>query len=466
MQRFNTIRIRFSFWTAGLLFAMLLIFGVFIYTSMGSELASAIDDSLQLSAAQAIAAAVDDGQISVSDSVPEPLAFAALDDRGYTIRILNTDGAVLGAFGLYRDLPIADSDVVAAGKQEELFSTVMEPINQEPIRFYTAPVLANDQVIAIIQVAQSLDIVNDTMEHLLTLLLVIVPLLVGLTAVGSYALASSTLAPIDAITRKAQQISAQDLHERLNLPETPDEVGRLAVTFDMMLSRLQEAFQRERQFTADASHELRTPLTAMQTIIAVTRERRRSPEEYEQVLDDFNGITRGLHRLVDELLQVARGDHPTPIVSDRVDLSLLLEDVVAVIAPLIETKQLILQDDIAAGLIVRGDNDNLVRLFVNLLENAVKYTDTGTITIQATAVHNLIQVRIADTGMGIREEDLPYVFDRFYRVDASRTTPGSGLGLSIAQTIAIAHQGIIEVSSEFGRGTTIMVTLPANEYEL
>jgi signal transduction histidine kinase len=367
----------------------------------------------------------------------------------------------LGAFGSYRDLPVEANDVTVAGTQAERFTTIIEPENQEPVRFYTKPILADDRVIAIVQVAQSLDTVNDTLEHLLALLFVIVPLLVVLTAVGSYALAGRALAPIDAITRTAQRISAHDLHERLNLPETQDEVGRLAATFDMMLGRLQEAFQRERQFTADASHELRTPLTAMQTILAVTRERRRSPEEYEQALDDFSVITRGLHRLVDGLLQVARGDNPAPLSGKRIDLSLLLGDVLAVMAAQIEGKHLTLIENIADDLMLVGDSDNLVRLFMNLLENAVKYTDSGTITVQATVVQDKIEVIIADTGMGIPEADLPHVFDRFYRVDTSRTMPGSGLGLSIASTIVTAHQGVIQVSSEFGHGTTITVRLPA-----
>lgn len=460
IQRYNTLRVRFAFWIAGLLFAILLIFGIFVYTSMAGGLAASVDASLQLSAVQAIAAAVDNGRISIADGIPEPSAITALDDRGFTIRILRLDGTVQGAFGLYRTLPASDSDIAAALEKNEQFSTVIEPSQQEPVRFFTAPIIEDNQVLAIIQVAQSLDPVYDTMEQLLTILLVIIPLLVALTSVGGYVLAARALAPVDAITQTAQRISAHDLHERLNLPSTKDEVGRLATTFDMMLGRLEASFQRERQFTADASHELRTPLTAMQTIIAVTRECPRSPEEYEQVLDDFSCTTGRLRHLVEDLLQLARRDTSTQIVFKRVDLSTLLQDVNAVIEPLVEAKHLKLVSAISDHLELMGDSDDLVRLFMNLLDNAVKYTDGGEIKIQATAVNDQIEVIITDTGVGIGQEELPRVFDRFYRVDSSRSTQGSGLGLAIAHSIAQAHQGAITISSQPGRSTAVTVILP------
>jgi signal transduction histidine kinase len=150
------------------------------------------------------------------------------------------------------------------------------------------------------------------------------------------------------------------------------------------------------------------------------------------------------------------------IVSKQVDLSMLLHDVVETVLPLAEAKQLDLRYDIAAGLVMMGDSDNLVRLFMNLLENGVKYTNTGEIHIQAKAVQDHIEVGIADTGVGIRQEDLPYLFERFYRADGGRgrATGGFGLGLAIAQAVAQAHGGTISARSEIGQGTTMLVILP------
>lgn len=460
IRRFNTLRVRFALWTAGLLIAALIAFGVFVYLIMASELARAVDDSLQLSAAQAIAAAVDNGQISVSDGVPEPSAITSLHDRGFTIRILGLDGATLKALGEYRTLPVNEMSLAAARQRHTKFETIIEPSQQEPVRFYTAPVVTHNQVIAVIQVAQSLDNTNDTLEKLLTALLVSIPLLVALAAGGGYLLATRALSPVDAITRTAQRISARDLHERLNLPQTEDEVGRLAATFDTMLGRLEGSFQRERQFTADASHELRTPLTAMQTIISVIRENRRAPEQYEKALDDLSSEASRLRELVEDLLQLARSDKGFRGLSKPVDLSTLLQDVADVMSPLALTKKLTLTCTVSDNINVVGSSDDLVRLFINLLDNAIKYTDQGEISLQAKQGKTCIQVSISDTGIGIDPEHMLHLFDRFYRVDLSRSVQGNGLGLSIAKAIVQAHQGEITVLSELGKGSTFTIGLP------
>ncbi len=460
IQRYNTIRVRFALWTAVLLIIALVGFGIFVYLILGSELARSVDDSLQLSAAQAIAAAVDNGQISVSDGVPEPSALTSLHDRGFTIRILGLDGTTLKAIGAFSNLTVATLGAATIQKHRTRFDTVIESAQQEPVRFYTAPIVVNNRAIAIIQVGQSLDSINDTLEKLLAALLISVPLLVALAAGAGYLLAARALSPIDTITRTAQSISAHDLHQRLNLPATNDEIGRLGATFDTMLGRLDDSFRRERQFTADASHELRTPLTAMQTIIGVVRETRRSPEQYETALDDLGGETNRLHELVENLLQLARNDIGSNAISKSVDLSILLSDVAEVMTPLAESKALSLAYNVPDNLLITGSSDDLVRLFMNLVDNAIKYTDRGKITLQAKSKEEWIEVTLSDTGIGIDREHLLHLFDRFYRVDLSRSVQGNGLGLSIAQTIVQAHHGQISVSSELGQGTTFKVQLP------
>lgn len=460
IQRYNTIRVRFALWIAGLLIIALLGFGLFVYIILGSELAKSVDDSLQLSAEQAIVAAVDNGQISISDGVPESSAITSLHDRGFTIRILSLDGTTLKAIGAFSNIAITNFDIAKVQKRHVRFDTVIEPLQQEPVRFYTAPIVVNKQVIAVIQVAQSLDTINDTLEKLLAALLISVPLLVALASGAGYLLAARALSPIDTITRTAQQISAHDLHQRLNLPTTNDEVGRLGATFDTMLGRLESAFRHERQFTADASHELRTPLTAMQTIISVVRESRRSPEQYEKALDDLAGETNRLRELVENLLQLARTDVGSTNLSKSVDLSTLLRDVVEVTSLLAEAKALTMTCTIADNLVISGNSDDLIRLFVNLMDNAIKYTNQGEIKLQAKHQRACIEVVISDTGIGIAPENILHLFDRFYRVDLSRSIQGNGLGLSIAQAIVQAHHGQINVSSNVGQGTTFTVILP------
>jgi signal transduction histidine kinase len=266
--------------------------------------------------------------------------------------------------------------------------------------------------------------------------------------------------PIDEMTRTARRISAEDLHARLALPATDDEVGRLAATFDEMIARLEASFQRERRFTTDASHELRTPLAAMLVILGVTRSERRTPEEYEQALDDLTDETNRLRGLTETLLRLARGTDTCTSSSEQIDLAFLVADVAEVMRPLAEAKGLSLTCTLPPTLNVIGDNDALIRLFVNLIENAIKYSEHGSITVCGALTPGSLQVQVTDSGTGIAAEHLPHVFERFYRADAARTTSGAGLGLALAYEIVHAHGGTIAVQSQVGSGSTFTVTLP------
>ena len=457
-----TLRVRFALWVAALLLAALVIFGAFVYFSLAQGLATSLDDSLRLSASQAIAAVnIENGQINFSDSIPESGGIAEeLRDRGLTIRIFDTAGQILQAFGPYRGLPLAPASLAAALRQDATFTTLAEPQKGERIRFYTSAIIDNGRPIGVIQIAESLGSVEETLDRLLAALLIGGPFLALLAALGSYFLAARALAPIDQITRTARRISAEDLSRRLHLPAANDEVGRLAATFDDMLARLDEAFRRERQFTADASHELRTPLAAMQAILSVTRERRRTAADYELALADLADEADRLAGLVEDLLRLARGETQTDGVRAPVDLSTLLRDVSDSLRPLAEAKGLALTCDVPSGLTLTGDSDALIRLFVNLLENAVKYSERGEIFVTARRTADSLGVTVADTGIGIPAEHLPHIFDRFYRVDKARSARGAGLGLAIAQEIARAHGGMIAAASTPGVGTAFTVHLP------
>jgi signal transduction histidine kinase len=253
---------------------------------------------------------------------------------------------------------------------------------------------------------------------------------------------------------------------RLQLPATQDEIGRLTATFDEMLGRLHDSFQRERRFTADASHELRTPLATLQAILAVIRAERRTPEDYERALDDIAEQAERLRSLVEDLLSLARGDAQQVVTREPVDLSLLLLDVTDSLRPLAETKDLALLCDTSANLKLMGDTDALIRLFVNLVENAVKYTEAGQVSVTAQANPDMISVNIADTGIGIPSKHLPYIFNRFYRVDNARTLRGAGLGLAIAQDIVRAHGGTLTAVSTVDKGSTFSVHLPRVKFPL
>lgn len=463
MQIFKPLRVRFALWVAALLLATLIAFGTYLYMSLARSLTAAIDEALEFNAAQVIAALdVANGHLRFAGSIPQDNEAASeLQERGFTIWLFDRADALLQAVGRYRNLPAIPQPLAAAHQQRATFVTVTEPTKGDVIRIYTVPLMQQGQLIGILQVAHNLEGLQETLQRLLKALLLGAPIVTTAAAMGSYFLAAHALRPIDQLTRTARRISAENLTERLHLPATDDEVGRLAATFDAMLARLALAFQRERQFTADASHELRTPLAAMQAILTVVREQVRTPAEYEQALADLSYETERLRALVESLLHLARSDKQLFAVHTSVDLSILLQDVTAALAPLAESKGLAITTTIDQALLLCGDEDGLIRLFVNLLDNAIKYTDQGAITLTAQHTNHELVVVIADTGPGIAAAHLPHIFARFYRVETARASHGAGLGLAIAREIAHAHGGGIEAHSTPGVGTTFTVRLPA-----
>jgi heavy metal sensor kinase len=450
MKRFRTLRFRFALWTSLLVLLILVIFSVYVYLSLSNRLYTAVDNSLSLSASQvAVGLNIENGQLVLPDSLVEDTENADLRGRGFSIQIISPQGQPLQQFGPYQGLPVTLS---------QSYTTYTLPGMGTTARIYTLPVYDNNNLIAVVQVAQSLQDIQNTLQRLLISLLISVPVLVILAGVGGSFLVARALEPIDRITSTARKISAKDLSQRLNLSSTDDEVGRLAQTFDGMLARLEDSFRRERQFTNDASHELRTPLAAMQAILSVIHEKQRKPEEYQLALDDLAEETDRLRTLIENLLRLARSDEQAPELFEAVDISTLINDVCDSMRPLAEAKQLSLTNQGSSDKIIWGNSDDLIRLFVNLIDNAIKYTISGNIDLQVSSIgEQAVRVVVADTGIGISVENLPHIFDRFFRADKSRFSGGAGLGLAIAREIVVEHHGTIDASSAIGQGTSITI---------
>ncbi|MDI6770783.1 MAG: ATP-binding protein [Anaerolineales bacterium] len=459
MNPIRTLRARFALWLTVLILAFLSAFGGYVYVSQHRSAYNAVDDALMLGAEQVLAALYeDDGSILMplpDPNAPDLVEFIALAERGLTLRVLASNGEVLQAIGLFSHEPLP-----VPLPTQPAFHTIPEANEVDRIRVYTIPILENNQIIGWVQTAQSLANAEDSLDRLRTALLVGVGALSLLAGFAGYFLAARALAPIDKITATARRISAEDLSARLNLPDHGDEVSRLADTFDDMLARIENGFARERQFTADASHELRTPLTAMQTILDFMRAGERPAAEYRQALDDISEEADRLQNLVEGLLILARGEGNLKLQEDEIDLTLLLADLTDSLRPLAEAKRLSLTFERPPSIRLFADPDALIRLFVNLLDNAIKYTERGGIIVSAGEEEGDAVVEIADTGIGIPAEHLPHIFERFYRVDASRSSRGAGLGLAIAAQIVQGHRGRLEVQSEAGKGTRFTVHLP------
>jgi heavy metal sensor kinase len=460
MTRLRTLRFRFALGTAGLLLIVLSAFAIYVYQSMARRLLVSVDQSLELVAAQVVSGLeFHDSQPVFAEPFSDEPENVDLRQRGFTAGVYAPGGNLLAGFGRDQALALPPGDPPPA----PAFATRISGESDDAVRLHVVAITDKSGLVAMVQVAKSLEEVASTLEDLRTTLVVAIPVLVAMAGLGGYLLAGRALAPIDRITRTAQRISAEDLSERIGLPPTKDEVGRLAGTFDAMLSRIEESFRHERRFSADASHELRTPLSAIQAILSTTREKRRSVEEYEQALADLGEEANRLQSVAGDLLQLARLDSPASPAHESVDLSTLLHDVVDSLRPQAEAKSLSLTSDVPAHVIVWAGSDDLIRMFANLIDNAIKFTQAG--AIQVSAVRRSpreVVVTIADTGVGIAEEHLPRVFDRFYRADPARAWPGTGLGLAIALEIARAHGGSLRASSEIGRGSSFEVVLPTD----
>jgi heavy metal sensor kinase len=316
-----------------------------------------------------------------------------------------------------------------------------------------------------IQIAVSTEDFDRALDGFRTILYFAVPVFLVLAALGGYWMSRRALAPVDEITRDARNIGAHNLAQRLTVPRSGDELERLADTLNEMLARLDAAFQRITQFTADASHELRTPVSVLRTSAELTLRKPRTESEYRESLAQILQEAESVSRLIEQLLVLARADSgKVALPMDRLDLAQPLHKAFQQASVLAEAKQLQATQNIPAQPIwVRGDASSLERLFLILLDNAVKYTpEGGSIAVQVDANDGFAFVRFQDTGIGISPEDIPHIFDRFYRADRarSRETGGAGLGLAIGSWIAESHGGEIRVLNNSRHGSIFEVKLP------
>ena len=456
-----SLRNRFALWAAGLVFLAVIILGSFVYIAVAEGLENSLDDSLRVSASLAASTlTTSDGTIRLGKSVPETNPdLEALRAQGATVRYVDPAGHDLGGFGLNWEAPPVAGGIAAARAGRATYSTWGDSTGDHDYRVYTLPITNGPAVIGFVQVMRDLGGVSDAMRELLLALLAGGVLVVVAGGLGAYYLARRALAPIDTITHTAEEISASDLSARLNMSHAYKEVVRLADTFDEMLGRLEASFARERRFTADASHELRTPLAAMEAILSVVRSEPRQAHEYEEALDDLADETARLRSLAEQLLQLSRQTQTGRATVAPLDLSVLVADVADALQPLVEAKSLVIERHIQPGLRVLGDSDSLIRVFLNLLDNAIKFTERGTISVGASSQGDKLRVDITDTGAGIPATRLSGIFEPFYRADASRSTPGAGLGLALANQIVRNHGGTLSVESIEGKGSTFTVIL-------
>jgi two-component system OmpR family sensor kinase len=471
-----SIRLKLTLWYTFVLAVLLITLGAAIYTILSNNLRANIDTQLTATADQILGASrVRQFSNLLQVTVPEELdIFRA---SGVGVEVLDNDGMIVNRsrnIGNF-DQPFDRNALSLVTPQNSLTRDVR--LGDARLRVLTAPIAVNDQRVGYLQVAASLDSVDESLRQLGIILLAGGAIAILAAALVGAFLARQALRPIARITQTASSIArAGKPDQRVPQPGHLDEVGRLAETFNLMLDRLEGLFNSQQRFIADISHELRTPLTTIRGNVDLLQ---RIGGADPASLEAIRGESDRMIRLVGDLLLLAQADAGLPVRQEALEVDRLAGEVVRQLQVIAGSVKVALYNETAGPLAVNGDPDRLRQLLLNLVDNAIKYTPAnGQVTVRLSREEGWARIDVTDTGPGVPAEHLkpgpsghPLIFERFYRVEKSRSRlalpngakrpgGGTGLGLSIAHWIAQSHNGRIDVWSELGKGTTFTVWLP------
>lgn len=464
-----SIRLRLTLLYSAILACTLVAFSGLLYTAQARSTLNIVKNDL-IGGANRILPFLAYGEPVWDHTRSIPRTPMGMDLRGVRprdiIRLLNAEGVPfeISINEEDEDLPLSAEGL--ANLQQGKPWVEIGHLEQERVLTYSVPVIHQGQVVAIVQVGRSLAD-RDRALRALGITLILGSLSTTVVAFGmGWVLSGVTLRPIHRITQTAQEIGeTRDFSSRVPYKGPNDELGRLARTFNDMLSRLQDAYQQvmhtlqvQRDFVADVSHELRTPLTTICGNLALLRRKPPLPFlEQEDVLEDLSAESERLIRLVNDLLVLARADAGRKLKREPVVLGPLIDDVCR------QTRLLqpewTIECDIPDGTTVVGDPDALKQVLLILLDNALKHAHDP-VRVQVDEMGHQVAIHVRDSGPGMPLELRERIFDRFYRGETSRSTPGFGLGLSIARALVEAQGGTIEIESEVQTGSTFSVVLP------
>ncbi len=457
------------------LFLTLSALGVFLYFSLHKIVYSSIDSGL-LSRAKALATLVTENDNETEFKFSDDVMWEYNSPKSKNFfQIRRFDGTTLEKSASLRDSELP----FQAGKDQTSFKTIF--LNGEPTRlvnFYVpednrhgnkekTSAVKNKGHGLVIQCAEDIEDRIDLIQSYSIVLSLSIVFIMIISASGSFLIAKKALTPIKEISETIDRISESNLSERVTEKSIPSELKGLAASFNRTFDSLENAFNRQKQFTADASHELRTPLSVILTQGEVALRRERTAEEYKKAVTAIIDTAKTMSQIVQKLLTLVR------LSSDKVELKIedinigkTIHEAVKLLTPLAEQKGISINISGNEQSVIRGDRAALLELFTNLIDNAIKYNiPQGKIDISIKKETGFIVTEIRDTGIGISEGDLDRVFDRFYRVDKSRSreSGGIGLGLSICDEIVKLHGGRIEIKSRVGHGTTVYVYLKGDK---
>ena len=487
MRLFHSLRTKLTLWYALIVAATLVGFGATAYLFTRSTLSDNLDRSLrsevqwvnefiepkakkvrlkrsallelqQLKRNAPPAAEVDQAdseEIAIDAIWNQIYQHTLLSPRRQYIQILDRNGDLL-----YRSPSLAKGSISYA--DIPYGHTAVVTIRNAEGRQLRLAVTQNNYVK--IFVAYPLDELNDVLGGIFSDFGLLTPLALIISVIGGWFLAYSSLKPVDTITKTARKITAQNLNQRLPTHHVDDELGRLTATFNDMIGRLQESFAQIQRFSVEASHELRTPLTVMRGEIEVALRKRKLAAETRRILTSLHDEIVRLSSIVESLMTLIKSESGRMAFQfGEVELAAMIREISEDAQVLAARKKIKVDLGDMQPVKIRGDAARLRQLFLNLIENAVKYTQPrGRVTLSVERTSGGASVSVRDTGIGIPRRDQSKIFDRFYRVkpEADGDIGGSGLGLAIAKWIAEAHRGTIDVKSEPRRGSTFTVLLP------
>lgn len=459
------LRLRLTLWYGSALAIVLVIFSIVLYAITARNLRNAVDQSLEETATTAVRSLEERGFLPLIDEEALLSQFPELARIDKFFQIFSPSGTITIRSPNIKqhEVPLSRDALETTVKGRTIFESAKYP-NEPPLRLISVPIIYRGNLLYIVQVGTSMESIEDTLRRFLVLLTIAVPIALAVSLAGGWFLAGRALRPVDAITLAAQRIAAGDLSQRLTMSRAPDEIGRLAATFNDMIGRLDASFRQIRQFTSDASHELRTPLTVMKGETELVLRRPRPLEDYQSVLEsNLEEIDRMTH-IVDELLFLSRADMgEVKMESLPIALESLVEDIHRQATLLGQDRNIEVVLGTIMPAVVQGDELRLRELLLNLVENAVKYSHAGgKVEIALVTDPQQARLSVTDQGIGISPQDQQRIFNRFFRTDEARahTKKGTGLGLAICAWIAESHKGRVEVKSEPGQGATFTVILP------
>jgi signal transduction histidine kinase len=445
------------------LFGILVLSGAVLHILLERYLYNNVDDQLRVQSAQV------HGTLNPQE-IPDPLDYEVIHSNlppinefaspGIYIQLIDQNGNVVVKSSNLgeQELPV-NLSLIEQGFDGNVAVQTVSAGDSVRVRIMVSPLYLRDQVL-LLEVAQSLNHIDTTMSQVRWALVASILLALALAAISGGALVRNALSPVSQLVRTARSIEASsDLTRRVGYKGPLDEIGELATTFDHMIEHLDQVFQSQKDFVADASHELRGPLTVIRGNLDLLR-RNLSEEDRGESVRAIQQETARMVKIVDDLLLLAEVQSTQPAQEQEVALKEIVLEETSRARTLAGKKEIVIgrQED----LVITGDTQRLKQLLANLVDNAIKATsEQGTITLSLFKDGEWARLEVADTGIGINPEHLTHLFDRFYRVDKarSRVSGGTGLGLAIVKGIAEQHGGKVSATSEPGKGSTFSVWL-------